>query len=298
VLSTVGIYFAIDNGFMAEQGIDVQVMPYSSDALNMRALLASDADIIETAPSTVFLAHGNGANVKIIDSPVDRPTDSIVVSKDINSFADLAGKTFAISAPTDSSQVEAQILARQAGMDPSSINFVAIGGPPDRATALLAGRAQAASLTILTLQPILDAIDKGDLHVLTTMSQAFPDLPLAYDATRDDFAQNKSDVLNRFVTAEIKGYRWAEQNPEQAAAIAEKYIQGVPPDLMVRGMQGLIALNAWGLDGGVSADGLSRTQNLLMQQGVITSVAPPSDVLAPQYMQAANNTLGPPPPQH
>jgi NitT/TauT family transport system substrate-binding protein len=205
VLSTVGVYFAIDNGFMAEQGLQVQVTPYPADPTNMRALLSRDADIIETGSSTAYLAQASGAPIKIINSPVDKPTDSIVVTKDITTLADLVGKTFAISQPGDSSQVQAQILARQNGLDPNSINFVSIGGPPDRATALIAGRAQGASLTILTLQPVLDAIDKGDLHVLMTMAQAFPDLPLAYDVTRDDVVQSNPDMLTRFTTAEMKG---------------------------------------------------------------------------------------------
>jgi NitT/TauT family transport system substrate-binding protein len=293
VISTVGIYFAIDNGFMAEQGLQVEVTPYPADPTNMRALLSRDADIIETGSSTAYLAQASGAPIKIINSPVDKPTDSIVVTKDITTLADLVGKTFAISQPGDSSQVQAQILARQNGLDPSSINFVSIGGPPDRATALIAGRAQAASITILTLQPVLDAIDKGDLHVLMTMAQAFPDLPLAYDVTRDDVIQSNPDMLTRFITAEIKGYRWAQQNPEAAATIAEKYIQGVPHDLMVRGMQGLVALHAWGLDGGVTADSASKTQNLLVQTGALKSTVDPKDILNTQFFDAANKTLGP-----
>jgi NitT/TauT family transport system substrate-binding protein len=295
VLSTVGIYFAIDNGFMAEQGLQVQVTPYPADPTNMRALLSRDADIIETGSSTAYLAQASGAPIKIINSPVDKPTDSIVVTNDVKTLADLVGKTFAISSPGDSSQVQAQILARQAGLDPNSINFVSIGGPPDRATALIAGRAQAASLTILTLQPILDAIDKGELHVLTTLAKEFPDLPLAYDVTRDDIVQGQSDMLTRFVTAEIKGYRWAQQNPDAAATIAEKYVQGVPHDLMVRGMKGLVDLKAWGLDGGVSAETSTRTQNLLVQTGALKSVVNPPDILTTQFFDAANKTLGPPP---
>jgi NitT/TauT family transport system substrate-binding protein len=294
VISTVGIYFAIDNGFMAEQGLQVQVTPYPADPTNMRALLSRDADIIETGSSTAYLAQASGAPIKIINAPVDKPTDSIVVTKDITTLADLVGKTFAISQPGDSSQVQAQILARQNGLDPNSINFVSIGGPPDRATALIAGRAQAASITILTLQPVLDAIDKGDLHVLTTMAQAFPDLPLAYDVTRDDVIQSNPDMLTRFTTAEIKGYRWAQQNPDAAATIAEKYIQGVPHDLMVKGMQGLIALNAWGLDGGVNADTSTKTQNLLVQTGALKSTVDPKDILTTQFIDSANKTLGPP----
>jgi hypothetical protein len=62
---------------------------------------------------------------------------------------------------------------------------------------------------------------------------------------------------------------------------------------MVRGMQGLIALNAWGLDGGVNPDNSTRTQNLLVQTGALKSTVDAKDILNTQFIDAANNTLGP-----
>ena len=68
---------------------------------------------------------------------------------------------------------------------------------------------------------------EGDLRMIAQ------GLRLAVESsTFGDIVAGQADMLTRFVTAEIKGYRWAQQNPAQAAAIAGKYIQGVPPDLV------------------------------------------------------------------
>lgn len=292
-ITTVGVYFALDNGYFKDANLNVQVTPYNGSVTAIRALLSRDADAVETGGDTTFLARASGAPVKIIDSPVDRGTDSVVVATGINSFKDLAGKSYAIANPNDTTHVAAKILATQAGIDPNKINFVAIGGPADRAKALLAGKVDGTSLTTLGVQPILDAMDKGQVHVLTTLAKEFPDLPLAYDITRDDLVTNNASALQRFVTAEIKGYRWAKQNPDKAAQIAGKYVKGMDPALLARGMKGMVDLGVWGLDGGFSMDGLNRTQKLLVDQGTIKQAIKPEEIATTQFIDAANKELGP-----
>jgi NitT/TauT family transport system substrate-binding protein len=292
-ITTVGVYFALDNGFFKDEGLDVQVMPYNGAVTAVRALLSRDADIAMTGGDTAFLAQANGAPIKIISSPVSKGTDSIVAEKSIESFKDLAGKQYAVANPGDTSYVTARILAQRNGIDPDSIDFVAVGGPAARAQALLGGKVNASAMTILILQPVLDAIDRGDVTVLTRLATEFPDLPLAYDITRDDWVQGQGPVLTKFLKAEIKGYRWASQNPEQAATIAEKYIQEVPHDLMTRGMNGLIALGVYGLDGGITLDGIDRTQQLLVDLGAMKSTIKREDVATTQFVGEAVNELGP-----
>ncbi|HEX6511737.1 MAG TPA: ABC transporter substrate-binding protein [Chloroflexota bacterium] len=292
-ITTVGVYFALDNGYFKDAGLDVQVTPYNGSVTAIRALLSRDADLVETGGDTSFLARASGAPIKIIASPVDRGTDSVVVSKSITAFKDLAGKSYAIANPNDTTHVAAKILATKAGIDPNKINFVAIGGPADRAKALLANKVDGTSMTTLILQPILDAQDKGEVHTLTTLAKEFPDLPLAYDVTRDDLVTSQAAALQRFTTAEIKGYRWAAQNPDKAAAIAVKYIKDVDPALMARGMKGMVDLGVWGLDGGISLDGIDRTQKQLIDQGAIKSPVKSDEIATMQFVEAANKELGP-----
>ena len=80
----------------------------------------ADADIIETGSSTAYLAQASGAPIKIINSPVDKPTDSIVVTKDVTSFADLVGKTWAISSAGRSLRILRTPRAFRVGAAPGS----------------------------------------------------------------------------------------------------------------------------------------------------------------------------------
>jgi NitT/TauT family transport system substrate-binding protein len=292
-ITTVGVYFALDNGYFKDEGLDVEVTPYNGAVTAVRALLSRDAEIVMTGGDTAFLAQANGAPIKIISSPVSKGTDSVVADRSVESFKDLSGKQYAIANPGDTSHVTAKLLADRNGLNPESIDFVAIGGPADRARALLGGKVQASTMTILILQPILDAIDKGDVKVLTTLAKEFPDLPLAYNITRDDLIKDQAGMLPKFLKAEIKGYRWAAQNPEQAASIAEKYIKEVPHDLMTRGFKGMVELGVYGLDGGLTADGIDRTQKLLVDLGALKRTVPAADVSTNQFVDQAIKDLGP-----
>jgi NitT/TauT family transport system substrate-binding protein len=291
-ITTVGAYFALENGFFRDEGLDVEIIAYPGATTATRALLSRDAEIVMTGGDTAYLSHANGAPIKVISSPVDKGTDSVVAAKSVGSLRDLGGKRWAIATPNDTSHVAAKILAERNGVDPNSIEFLPVGGPADRARALIAGRVDASSMTILILQPVLEAVDKGDVKVLTTLAREFPDLPLAYNITRDDMVKDQGQVLTRFLKAELKGYRWARQNPEPAADIAMKYIREVERSLMVRGMKGLMELDVYGLDGGVTRERIEQTQKTLVERGALRSAIKVEDVFDGRFVEAAVKELG------
>src|SRR6185503_4266432 len=112
-------------------------------------------------------------------------------------------------------------------------------------------------------------------------------------ARDDEVSGAQAAMLQKFLKAEIKGYRWASQNPEAAATIAEKYIKEVPHDLMTRGMKGMIDLQVYGLDGGLTLDGVDRTQQLLVSLGAIKSPIKADEVTDTRFVDAAVKDLGP-----
>lgn len=286
-ITTVGVYFALENGFFEEEGLDVEVVPYPGSTTATRALLSGDADIVLTGGDSAYLAWQNGAPIKIISSPVAKGTDVLIANADVASLADLAGKRFAISDPGSTAEVLGKIIMERNGVDPNTVQFVSIGSPPDRIRAMLADQVDATAATILILKPILDAIEAGDARVLTSFAEEFPDIPLAYNITTDNMIRDNRDVLVRFLRAEIRGYIWATENPEEAAAIAAANIPESDPELMVQGLQGLVDLNVFGLDGGIAGDQITKSQEALVQSGRLRQVSEPTDVSDPSIVEEA-----------
>jgi NitT/TauT family transport system substrate-binding protein len=277
-ISTVGVYFALDNGFFEEEGLEVEVIPYPGSTTATRALLSGDADIVMTGGDTAYLAWQNGAPIKIISSPVAKGTDVMIANAPIDSVDDLAGKRFAISDPGSTAEILGRIVIERAGVDPESLQYVSIGSPPDRVRAMLAGQVDLTAATILILEPVLAAVEAGQVNVLTSFAEEFPDIPLAYNITTDNMIEGNRDMLVRFLRAEIRGYEWASENPAEAAAIAAKYIPESDPELMVTGMEGLVELDVYGLDGGIAGDQITKSQEALVTTGRLRQVSEPADV--------------------
>jgi NitT/TauT family transport system substrate-binding protein len=286
-ITTVGAYFALENGFFEEEGLDVEIVAFPGSTTATRALLSGDADIVLTGGDTAYLAWQNGAPIKIISSPVAKGTDVLIANAPIASVDELGGKRFAISDPGSTAEVLGRIIIERAGVDPDSLQYVSIGSPPDRVRAMIADQVDLTAATILILAPVLDAIEAGEVNVLTSFAEEFPDIPLAYNITTDNMIRDNRDILVRFLRAEIRGYMWATENPEEAAAIAAANIPESDPELMVQGMQGIIELDVYGLDGGIAGDQITKSMEALQQTGRLRQVSDPADVSDPSIVEEA-----------
>ena len=291
-ITTVGVYFALENGYFKRDGLDVQVTRYQGSPVAVRALLSGDADVVETGGDTALLAMEGGAPIDILLSPVARSTDVVVAKAPISSIADLKGKSFAVSAPGSPGDVLGRLLLQKNGVDPGQVQFVGLGSPADRVRALLGGKVDSTSATILVIEPVLEAIAKGEVKVLASLGEQFPAIPLSYIVAQESVIKSRRDAMVRFTRGYIEGLRWAQANPDEAARIAAKHIRETPVTVLTSGMREMSRLKVYGVDGGISEKGLQETQQMLKDLGRIKTVAKSTDVAALDVLQDALKLLG------
>src|SRR5205814_9609399 len=109
-ITTVSVYFAAENGLFKREGLDVQVARYPGSTTAIRALLAGDADVVETGADTALLAMESGAAIDVLLSPGARGTDVVVARSSVASLADMKGKRYAVSAPGSPGDVLGRLL--------------------------------------------------------------------------------------------------------------------------------------------------------------------------------------------
>ena len=291
-ITTVGVYFALENGYFKRDGLDVQVTRYAGSPTAVRALLSGDADVVETGGDTALLAMDGGAPIDILLSPVARSTDVVVAKAPIASIADLKGKSFAVSAPGSPGDVLGRLLLQKNGVDPGQVQFVGLGSPADRIRALLGGKVDSTSATILVIEPVLEAIAKGDVKVLASLGEQFPAIPLSYIVAQESVIKSRRDAKVRFVRGYVEGLRWAQANPDEAARIGAKHIRETPVNVLASGMREMSRLKVYGADGGISEKGLQDTQQALKDLGRIKTVAKSADIAALDVLQDALKALG------
>jgi NitT/TauT family transport system substrate-binding protein len=285
-ITTVGIHWAIEQGFFSQEGLDVEVRPLNGSTTPIRAVLNGDIDIAQTGPDTASLAVIAGSPLKVIASPYQKDASVFIGAKDVKSVSDLRGKTYAISAPGAASATQIQALLPKYGLTTNDVKIVALGAPDARVRALLGGKVDATGATILVLKPVLDAIAAGEVNILLKASDAFPDTPLSYDLVTEKMATDDRATVIKFLRAEFKGYQWAIDNPEAAAKIAAKYIKDTPEDLIVSAIKELVSIDAFGVDG-ITYAGIEKTQAAMAELGTIPRALDAADLADPTFIQEA-----------
>lgn len=259
-ITTVGIVWAKDQGYLDKQGINVEVKPLSDP---IRALLSGEVDVAQTGADTAALALEQSVPLKAISEPSPAQAGVTLGSRNIHSLKDLVGKNYAISAPGSSTATTLTTELKTAGIDPKSVHQIAIGSPADRIAALLAGKVDGTGATILAIPAALDAVASGKLNVIAKDADYFPGLPLSVDTVTENYLKKNRALLVRFLTAEMQGYKWAAANPQAAAKIAVKYIKGTPEGVLANAIKQMNDNGALGTKP-ITDDGIAKVISTLI----------------------------------
>lgn len=144
-----GYFIGIDEGYYAEEGLDLTYLPGGPDVIPESTIIAGRADLALTTPDTTIKAIAEqGAPFKIIGAQYQKNPIGIVslVSNPINEPKDLIGKTLAVP-PVNVISVNAMLALN--GIDPADVNIVPYAYDP---TPLIQGEIDA-SLDFTTNVP-------------------------------------------------------------------------------------------------------------------------------------------------
>jgi NitT/TauT family transport system substrate-binding protein len=146
------LFYAQSSGIFKKHGLNVTFVPQASPVA-VEASMASGTEQFGFITTPVLInLNSKGVNVKCVSSvdgnqPSNVANDSTVLvaakGSGITSVKDLAGKNVAEVQLTSLNSLDVEILAKQAGIDPTSIHQIAIPFPQMPA-ALAQGRVQAA----------------------------------------------------------------------------------------------------------------------------------------------------------
>jgi ABC-type nitrate/sulfonate/bicarbonate transport system substrate-binding protein len=144
-----GYFIGIDEGYYAEEGIDLTYLPGGPDVIPESTIIAGRADLALTTPDTTIRAIvEQGAPFKIIGAQYQKNPIGVVslASNPILTPQDLIGKTLAVP-PVNVISVNAMLQIN--GIDPAQVNIVPYAYDP---TPLIRGEIDA-SLDFTTNVP-------------------------------------------------------------------------------------------------------------------------------------------------
>ncbi|MDQ6693421.1 MAG: ABC transporter substrate-binding protein [Chloroflexota bacterium] len=215
-----GIYVALQKGWYAEQGIDLQILPYS-DANTPDTLVATgQADFGISFEESVVTDRVSKLPIKSVAAVLQTNTSALasLKSSGLDRPARLEGKRYAGFGSTFEEPVVATVL-KSDGAPTGKIQNI---------TTNLSGyqaiiAKQADFLWIYQgWEGVQAKLDRVDLNVFPIKNYGVPDYYTPVIISNEGFLGQHGDVARRFLAATARGYEYGVTNPDNAADILVK----------------------------------------------------------------------------
>ena len=218
-----GYYVAQDQGFYDEEGLDVTIRPGGPDIAPPQVLAGGGADVIVEWMPAALAAREAGLPLVNIAQPFKSSGMQLTCRNDsgVTSVEDFPGQTLGVWFFGN----EYPFLSFMAHLD------IPTEGGPDGVTVLKQGfnvdpliQNQAACISTMTYNEYWQVIDAGftaeDLTVFKYEDEGVATLEDGLWVREDRLEDPEFvETMAKFVRASMKGWKWAEENPEDAAMI-------------------------------------------------------------------------------
>jgi NitT/TauT family transport system substrate-binding protein len=267
-----GYYVAKDRGYYEEENLDVEIKPGGPDIAPPQVLAGGGADVILDWMPAALASREKGVPLVNIAQPFKSSGMMLTCRKEtgITTPDDFRGKTLGVwffgneypflswmnqlGIPTDGSPEGVTVLKQGFNVDP-----------------LL--QKQADCISTMTYNEYWQVIDAGippeELVVFKYEDQGVATLEDGIYVLEDRLNDEAFvDKMVRFVRASMKGWKWAEENPDEAAEIVlENDATGAQTEKHQKRMMSEIAKLTAGSNGELDPADYERTVKTLMSGG-------------------------------
>lgn len=267
-----GYYVAKDKGFYEEEGLDVTIKPGGPDIAPEQVIAGGGADVIVDWMGGALAARDKGVGLVNIAQPFKKAGMELVCPKDgpIKTEADFKGHTLGVWFFGNEYPFYAWM---------NKLGYSTEGGA-DGVTVLKQSfdvqpliQKQADCISVMTYNEYWQLIDAGykpeDLTVFNYTAMGNDLLEDGLYAMEDKLKdQAFEDKMVRFVRASMKGWKYATENPDEAAGIVVE--NGGQDENHQKRMMGEVAKLIDNADGKLIEAAYDRTAKALLDQKIIT----------------------------
>ncbi len=267
-----GYYVAADQGFYEEEGLEVEIKPGGPDISPPQVIAGGGADVVLDWMPSALASREKGLPLVNIAQPFKSSGMMLTCRKDsgIKSPEDFRGKTLGVwffgneypflswmsqlGIPTDGSDGGVTVLKQGFNVDPIL-------------------QKQADCVSTMTYNEYWQIIDAGltpdDLVVFKYEDQGVSTLEDGIYVLEENLKDEAFvDRMVRFVRASMKGWKWAEENPDAAAEIVlDNDATGAQTEKHQKRMMGEIAKLTAGSKGALDFRDYARTVISLLDGG-------------------------------
>lgn len=218
-----GLLNAIDNGYFEEEGLELELVQFTSGATELAAMASGQINIGYLGVGAHVFAPQGQCAILALDS-TDMSGEILVRAADgMKTMQDLKGKNVAISAGTTSELVLSMALQLN-GMEKKDVNMINMDAA-GKVTAFMSGQIDAISIEA----PYTDQIrkDMGEENVITLSGSAdfLPDAVFTNSwVTTNSYLQKNEETVVKFLKAWLRGTEDRYHNMEASVQKVADYI--------------------------------------------------------------------------
>src|SRR5262245_52673023 len=220
------VFMASQGGFAEKQGLKIEMVQFTGDALALKAMLAGELDSYEGSPGGPMLAASQGADIKLLGCYWPTLTYGIYAKQSIATPKDLKGKSMAISAPGALPDLLARAVLEQNGIAGNEVRFAVMGSDTDRYRAVSVGTVDAAAAST-EFVPIAGA---SGVKLLVHAHDVVPNYLRFCSYVSGRTLTSKNAEVVSFLAAQIAALRFAMANRDKVIALATEITQAKADD--------------------------------------------------------------------
>lgn len=219
-------WIAKETGIFAKYGLDAEVILLTGSPRLVQSLIAGDVDYAIVGATATMRARMRGADVVILATATNVTNQKLLVSRKsgIRRLEDLKGRIIGVSQYGSEADAFARIVVGKAALQPDKdVAIIQLGGHPQVATALMAGKIEAGvigGLALLTAQ-------KSGAIVLTSGVDLKAVAPSGTLAVTGRTIQRNRDSVMRFMRAFVEATHYFKTNRDGTVPILQKYLGGL-----------------------------------------------------------------------
>jgi len=227
IVDTAPIWLGKEQGFFEAEGLDLEIQTTTGGAAAVPGVVSGDFDFAFGNVVSVMVANDKGLDIELVsngnsttgDTSSDFGAVVVPAESDIQSAADLAGKTVSVNNLSNIGDTTIRKLVEKAGGDQESIKFVEVPFP-DAPAAIESGQVDAAWI----LDPFLtQTVENGARVIAYNFAETHPSLDISGYFTTSAYIEQNPETVEKFTRAMKKSLEYAQENPDAVREIVGTY---------------------------------------------------------------------------
>ncbi|MDK2824420.1 MAG: NitT/TauT family transport system substrate-binding protein [Clostridia bacterium] len=288
------MYVAINQGFFAEEGIQLELTTGQGADKVMTALLSGQADIGFMGPeATVYVYNQGKEDYAVNFAQLTKRDGSFLVARqpDPNfTWEKVKGTTIIGGRKGGMPEMTLEYVLKNKGIIPgkdvtvlTNIQF-----------ALMAGAFTGGTGDYVTLfEPVAATLEQaGSGYVVASVGQESGEIPYTVFSAKKSFIEKNKDIIQRFTNAIYRGQQWtANHSPEEIAKAIKPSFPDADEKILTAVAKRYKEIDAWAENPLFTEEAFKRLQDVIQLAGELDKRAPYEKLVTNQFAEKAIETV-------